>query len=197
VELVEQGIATVEDIDVGMRLGYGWTVGPFEIADLAGLDTVARVKHSLQALGENHLASSSQMIECMVAGGNLGRKVGRGFYRYSPEGKRYNGNNASSHCRLMNCQSRADRTACARLVHAIRSDGVGATLGELIKRTVLKKLTYRRFGDGVAEQGFTATHADFLQPTADDCGEVRRSTMRFSHGGIQWFYGSPRVLIMS
>ena len=88
VGLVEQGIATVEDIDAGMRLGYGWAVGPFEIADLAGLDTVARVGHSLQALGENHLAPSSNMIERMVAAGNLGRKVGHGFYHYSPEGKR-------------------------------------------------------------------------------------------------------------
>jgi 3-hydroxybutyryl-CoA dehydrogenase len=88
VELVEQGIATVEDIDAGMRLGYGWSVGPFEITDLAGLDTVARVGHSLQALGENHLAPSSDMIDRMVAEGNLGRKVGHGFYRYSSEGKR-------------------------------------------------------------------------------------------------------------
>jgi 3-hydroxyacyl-CoA dehydrogenase len=88
VELVEQGIATPEDIDAGMRLGYGWSVGPFEIADLAGLDTVARVGQSLRALGENHLAPSSNLIERMVAEGNLGRKVGKGFYRYSPEGKR-------------------------------------------------------------------------------------------------------------
>jgi 3-hydroxybutyryl-CoA dehydrogenase len=88
VELVEQGIATPEDIDAGMRLGYGWNVGPFEIADIAGLDTVARVGQSLQALGENRLAPSSTLIERMVAEGNLGRKVGQGFYRYSPEGKR-------------------------------------------------------------------------------------------------------------
>ena len=88
VELVEQGIATPEDIDVGMRLGYGWTVGPFEIADIAGLDTVARVGRSMQALGAKHLALTSDLIERMVADGCLGRKVGKGFYRYSPEGKR-------------------------------------------------------------------------------------------------------------
>jgi 3-hydroxyacyl-CoA dehydrogenase len=63
-------------------------VGPFEVAVPASLDTVARVGHSLQALGENHLASSSKMIERMVAEGQLGRRVGQGFYRYSPEGKR-------------------------------------------------------------------------------------------------------------
>jgi len=88
VELVEQGIATPEDIDAGMRLGYGWNVGPFEIADLAGLDTVARVGQSLRALGDKHLVPSSNLIERMLAEGRLGRKVGKGFYRYSPEGKR-------------------------------------------------------------------------------------------------------------
>ena len=88
VELVEQGIATPEDIDVGMRLGYGWNVGPFEIADIAGLDTVARVGRSMHALGAEHLALTSDLIERMVAEGRLGRKVGKGFYRYSPEGKR-------------------------------------------------------------------------------------------------------------
>jgi 3-hydroxybutyryl-CoA dehydrogenase len=88
VDLVEQGIATPEDIDAGMRLGYGWNAGPFEIADLAGLDTVARVGQSLQALGAEHLAHKSKLIERMVAEGNLGRKVGKGFYRYSADGKR-------------------------------------------------------------------------------------------------------------
>lgn len=71
-----------------MRLGYGWSAEPFEIADLAGLDTVARVGQSLRALGENHLAHSSGLIERMVADGNLGRKAGKGFYRYAPDGKR-------------------------------------------------------------------------------------------------------------
>ncbi len=88
IALVEQGIATVEEIDLGMRLGYGWSAGPFEIADLAGLDTVARVGKSLQALGADHLAHQSKLIEQMIAAGKLGRKVGQGFYRYSAEGKR-------------------------------------------------------------------------------------------------------------
>jgi len=88
VDLVDQGIVSPEDVDAGMRLGYGWNAGPFEIADNAGLDTCARVGQSMRALGVGHLAPSSNLIERMVAEGRLGRKTGRGFYRYSPEGKR-------------------------------------------------------------------------------------------------------------
>ena len=50
VDLVADGIASPEDIDIGMRLGYGWNIGPFEIADNAGLDTFARVGESMLAL---------------------------------------------------------------------------------------------------------------------------------------------------
>jgi 3-hydroxyacyl-CoA dehydrogenase len=88
VDLVDQGIACPEDVDMGMRLGYGWNVGPFEIADNAGLDTCARVGQTMRNLGVGHLAPSSNLIERMVAEGRLGRKVGKGFYKYSPEGKR-------------------------------------------------------------------------------------------------------------
>jgi len=88
VDLVDQGIVTPEDVDIGMRLGYGWNAGPFEIADNAGLDTVARVGHTLKTLGAGHLAPSSNLIERMVSKGYLGRKSGKGFYSYSPDGKR-------------------------------------------------------------------------------------------------------------
>ncbi len=88
VDLVDQGIVSSEDVDVGMRLGYGWKAGPFEIADNAGLDTVSRVGQSLKALGEEYLAPKSDLIERMVAEGRLGRKAGKGFYTYSTEGKR-------------------------------------------------------------------------------------------------------------
>jgi len=88
VDLVDQGIVSPEDVDVGMRLGYGWNVGPFEIADNAGLDTYVRIAQTMRALGVGHLVPNSNLIDRMVVEGRLGRKVGKGFYRYSPEGKR-------------------------------------------------------------------------------------------------------------
>ncbi|MCX8117077.1 MAG: 3-hydroxyacyl-CoA dehydrogenase family protein [Desulfobacterota bacterium] len=87
VDLVDQGVVSPEDVDMGMRLGYGWKAGPFEIADNAGLDTCARIARSLKALGEEHLAPRSDLVERMVAQGRLGRKSGWGFYRYGPDGR--------------------------------------------------------------------------------------------------------------
>ena len=88
VDLVANGIASPEDIDNGMRLGYGWNIGPFEIADNAGLDTFERVGKTMQALGEEHLVVKSDLISRMVKEGRLGRKVGHGFYRYGKDGKK-------------------------------------------------------------------------------------------------------------
>ena len=90
VDLVADGIASPEDIDIGMRLGYGWNIGPFEIADNAGLDTFARVGESMLALGEEHLVAKSDLIMKMVKDGRLGKKVGEGFYRYTKDGKKMN-----------------------------------------------------------------------------------------------------------
>jgi len=87
-ELVAQGVTSLEDIDTGMRLGYGWRIGPFEIADNAGLDTFLRVGRSMEALQETQLYSKCGMVEKLVEQGKLGKKSGEGFYRYDSKGKK-------------------------------------------------------------------------------------------------------------
>jgi len=89
VDLVAAGVATPQDIDTGMRLGYGWNTGPFEIADLAGLDTWVLIEDFLASMHEDRLVSRSDLLQRMVREGNRGRKSGKGFYRYTSEGKRY------------------------------------------------------------------------------------------------------------
>lgn len=86
--LVEEGIATAEDVDAGMRYGFGWRVGPFEIADNAGLDTYLRVGKAFRDLGADAYAPTSNLIAKMVEAGRLGRKAGKGFYDYTADGKK-------------------------------------------------------------------------------------------------------------
>ena len=88
VDLVADGIVSPQDVDAGMRLGYGWNVGPFEIADNAGLDTFALVGQSMMELGEENLVGKSDLLLRMIEQGRLGKKVGKGFYRYTDDGKR-------------------------------------------------------------------------------------------------------------
>jgi 3-hydroxybutyryl-CoA dehydrogenase len=87
-ELVASGTASIEDIDSGMRLGYGWGAGPFQIADNAGIDTVLNVGKSMRALGEHHLVPDLAALEKMVVDGKLGKKAGQGFYSYDDAGKK-------------------------------------------------------------------------------------------------------------
>lgn len=88
VDLVADGVATAEDVDTGMELGYGWNAGPFVIIDNSGLDTQVLIGETMAALGLEHLNPRSDLVWQMVNDGRLGRKVRRGFYRYSEDGKR-------------------------------------------------------------------------------------------------------------
>jgi 3-hydroxybutyryl-CoA dehydrogenase len=88
VDLVSDGIVSPEDVDAGMRLGYGWNVGPFEVADNAGLDTFVLVGQSMAELGEENLVTKSDLLQKMIEQGRLGKKAGKGFYRYTADGKR-------------------------------------------------------------------------------------------------------------
>ncbi len=76
-----EGVGTPEDIDTGMRMGYGWAAGPFEVMDNAGLDVMAGV---FAVMG----GELPPRIQEMLDQGHLGRKTGQGFYRYGPDGKK-------------------------------------------------------------------------------------------------------------
>lgn len=76
-----EGVATPQDIDTGMRLGYGWAAGPFEVFDNAGLDVMAGI---FTVMGGGLPPQLKEMLDK----GHLGKKTGQGFYKYGPDGKK-------------------------------------------------------------------------------------------------------------
>jgi 3-hydroxybutyryl-CoA dehydrogenase len=79
--MVEAGVATPEDIDKAMELGYGFPMGPLKLTDLVGLDVRLAIAEHLHAeLGE--VFRPPQILKRLVRAGKLGRKSGEGFYRY-------------------------------------------------------------------------------------------------------------------
>ena len=84
VRMVEQGVASVEDIDKAMKLGYRHPMGPLELTDLVGLDVrLAIMEHLHRELGEQFRPPA--LLRQMVRAGKLGRKSGQGFYDYGGE----------------------------------------------------------------------------------------------------------------
>jgi 3-hydroxybutyryl-CoA dehydrogenase len=82
----EEGVGSMADIDKGCKLAYNHPMGPFELMDLIGLDTVLSVFESLQeAFGERF--RPSPLLRQIVAAGRLGRKSGAGFYDYAKKEK--------------------------------------------------------------------------------------------------------------
>jgi 3-hydroxybutyryl-CoA dehydrogenase len=84
VRMLEEGVASAEDIDKAVRLGLNHPMGPLELADYIGLDTVLFISEGMNsALGERFLAP--QTLRRLVDAGLLGRKSGRGFYSYDTD----------------------------------------------------------------------------------------------------------------
>jgi 3-hydroxybutyryl-CoA dehydrogenase len=82
IRMLAEGVASAEDIDTGMRLGYRWPMGPLRLTDLVGLDVrLAIAEHLELTLGPRF--SPPQLLRDKVARGELGRKSGRGFYEWS------------------------------------------------------------------------------------------------------------------
>jgi 3-hydroxybutyryl-CoA dehydrogenase len=82
VRLVEQGIATKEDIDEGMRLGCGYPMGPLQLLDFVGIDTTFYIAEIMfDEFKDPHYAPPTLLKQMTIAGLH-GRKTGRGFYSY-------------------------------------------------------------------------------------------------------------------
>lgn len=86
-----EGIATPEDIDTAMKLGYAMQTGPLEMADAMGLDEVLMWMETLfHELGEPRYRPCP-LLRRMVRERKLGKKVGEGFFKYDADGKRIPG----------------------------------------------------------------------------------------------------------
>jgi 3-hydroxybutyryl-CoA dehydrogenase len=85
--MLEQGVASAEDIDTALKLGLNHPMGPFELVDLVGLDVRLAILEYLHAtLGEAF--RPNRLLVQHVRAGRLGRKVGRGVYEYDAGGRR-------------------------------------------------------------------------------------------------------------
>jgi 3-hydroxybutyryl-CoA dehydrogenase len=79
--MVEEGVASVEEIDRAIELGYGHPMGPLKLTDVVGLDVrLAIAEHLYAELGERF--RPPQLLRRMVRAGKLGKKAGEGFYKY-------------------------------------------------------------------------------------------------------------------
>ncbi len=85
---LQEGLGTMEDIDAAAKLGLNHPMGPFELADLIGLDTVLYIGEVLHREFGDDKYRPPAILRNYVAAGWLGRKGGRGFYHYDERGAR-------------------------------------------------------------------------------------------------------------
>ncbi len=87
VRMLEEGVATAEDIDTALKLGFNFPMGPLELGDMNGVDTYV---HAIDGLADAHgeRFRATVGLRNMVAAGRLGRKSGAGFYDYDEDGRR-------------------------------------------------------------------------------------------------------------
>ncbi|HEX8033913.1 MAG TPA: 3-hydroxybutyryl-CoA dehydrogenase [Ktedonobacterales bacterium] len=80
VRMYENGLATKEDIDTGMKLGCGYPMGPFELLDYVGLDTTLYAAEAIYAEYPDPAYAPPTLLRRMVQAGRYGKKNGKGFY---------------------------------------------------------------------------------------------------------------------
>jgi len=83
IRMLEEGIASVEDIDKAVKLGLNYPMGPFELMDLTGVDIAYDVTEYLyKELNKESKWSAPVLMKSMIRAGKLGRKTGAGWYKY-------------------------------------------------------------------------------------------------------------------
>ena len=90
IRALEHGVASVEDIDAGMRLGAGYPMGPFTLLDFVGLDTTHKIAEIMFDEYREQRYAPPPLLKRMVLAGMYGRKSGKGFYDYSQDPPRVN-----------------------------------------------------------------------------------------------------------
>ena len=92
-EILMEGVGSMEDIDLTMRVGFGLPLGPFEMADKIGLDKILRWCENLYDEFGDLKYKSSPLLKKLVRANQWGRRTGRGFYEYNKDGMKINKNN--------------------------------------------------------------------------------------------------------
>jgi 3-hydroxybutyryl-CoA dehydrogenase len=82
IRMVEAGVASVEDIDKAMELGYRHPMGPLKLTDVVGLDVRLSIADYLRDKLANPAFDAPPLLRSMVRDGKLGKKSGQGFYRW-------------------------------------------------------------------------------------------------------------------
>jgi 3-hydroxyacyl-CoA dehydrogenase len=87
--MLERGDASARDIDIAMKLGAGYPMGPFELADYVGLDTTLHILNGWhQNFPDNPLFAPIPMLENLVKESKFGVKSGEGIYSYKDKDKK-------------------------------------------------------------------------------------------------------------
>jgi len=86
--LVEHGVASPDDIDTGIRLAFGRKMGIFETGDLVGLEVALAAYTNTYNEEQDRRFYPPSILRQKVAAGHLGRKTGRGWFEYNPDGTR-------------------------------------------------------------------------------------------------------------
>jgi 3-hydroxybutyryl-CoA dehydrogenase len=83
IKIVEEGIATKEDVDIAVKNGLNYPMGPFELMDLTGIDIAYFVaEYFYKELNKESKWVSPNLLKTMIRADRLGRKTGAGWYEY-------------------------------------------------------------------------------------------------------------------